>query len=544
MKQTRGPRNRVLAIGACAVVVLIVVFVVLPNLVDINTFRPKLESEMSAALGRQVRIGNLSLSIFSGSVSADMIAIADDPAFSKDPFIAAKSFSAGVKIRPLIFSKTLHITEIKLEDPQITLLRGANHTWNFSTLGGKSETPAHQPVKADETPNNSLSVDKLMVDNGRVLVGTANSAEKPKVYDKVNLEVTNFSTTTQFPFTLTASTPAGGDLDMKGKCGPIDSGNAGMTPFEVSLALRKLNLAASGFVQASTGIQGLANFDGAIHSDGRQAMLTGTVTADRLKLAANGAPSQRTVAVKYAIHHNLKTDSGTVTQGDISIGKAVAHLTGSYQMQGQTTTLTMKLFGSDMPVGEIEAALPAVGVVLPKGAQLQGGSLSTDLAIGGPADKLTLMGPIRMSNVKLAGFDVLSKLSAIPGLSGGQAGGKDTTIENFSTTVRMAPEGTQANDINLTIPTLGAVTGAGTIGSSGALNFKMNAILSAASGIVQKAGIGGKDNSVPFSITGTTSDPKFAPEVKAIIGNVVARELSGTEGKTAVDRITGLFHKK
>src|SRR5215471_8103466 len=99
--------NRVIRTGAIAVGVLILVLLILPVLVDVNSFRPKLESELSDALDRQVNVGKLSLSIFSGSVGADTITVADDAAFSKDPFITAKSLNAGVEIMPLIFSKTL-----------------------------------------------------------------------------------------------------------------------------------------------------------------------------------------------------------------------------------------------------------------------------------------------------------------------------------------------------------------------------------------------------------------------------------------------------
>ena len=38
---------------------------------------------------------------------------------------------------PLIFSKQLNVTGIALDEPQITLLKAANGTWNFSSLGGE-----------------------------------------------------------------------------------------------------------------------------------------------------------------------------------------------------------------------------------------------------------------------------------------------------------------------------------------------------------------------------------------------------------------------
>src|SRR5262245_44115714 len=75
--------KRNLKIAAIVVGCLVVTLIALPFLINVNRFRPKLESEASAALGRQVTVGNLSLSILSGSVGAENIAIADDPAFGK-----------------------------------------------------------------------------------------------------------------------------------------------------------------------------------------------------------------------------------------------------------------------------------------------------------------------------------------------------------------------------------------------------------------------------------------------------------------------------
>ena len=129
---------KALKIVGIVVVVLLLIVIALPFLINVNSFRPKLESELTEALGREVKVGNLSLSILSGSVSAEDLSIADDPAFSKDPFIRAKSLKVGVEVMPLIFSKTLHVTDITLDKPEIALLRDAAGKWNFSSLGSKS----------------------------------------------------------------------------------------------------------------------------------------------------------------------------------------------------------------------------------------------------------------------------------------------------------------------------------------------------------------------------------------------------------------------
>ncbi|MGA8199367.1 MAG: AsmA family protein, partial [Candidatus Sulfotelmatobacter sp.] len=115
--------NPKVKIAAIVVGVLILIAIIIPFFINANSFRPKLESDLSTALGRQVKVGNLSLSLFSGSVKADDISIADDPAFSQTPFVQAKSVKVGVELMPLIFSKTLNVTDLTLNQPEINLVR-------------------------------------------------------------------------------------------------------------------------------------------------------------------------------------------------------------------------------------------------------------------------------------------------------------------------------------------------------------------------------------------------------------------------------------
>ena len=67
---------------------------------------------------------------------------------------------------------------------------------------------------------------KLKVTNGKLAVSRAGSSQQPRVYDKVDIEVSNFSLTNSFPFKMTASLPAGGSLKLDGNAGPIDANNA------------------------------------------------------------------------------------------------------------------------------------------------------------------------------------------------------------------------------------------------------------------------------------------------------------------------------
>jgi AsmA protein len=523
--------KRILKIVGIVVGVLILILIALPFFIDANTFRPKLESELTDALGREVKVGNISLSLLSGAVTADNISIADDPAFSKSPFVQAKSLKVGVEMIPLIFSKTLNVTELTLNQPEIGLVKSQNgEKWNFSSLGGKNPSAAKPATPASST-NPNLSVAKLNVNDGRLTVSEAGSDHKPHVYDKVNIEVENFSLTSSFPFTMKANLPAGGSLKLDGKAGPIDANNAAQTPLEAKVAINKMNLAESGFIDPATGIAGVADYDGTIKSDGREAKTSGKLTATNLQVVKKGSPAGRPVEVTYAVVHSLAKETGTITQGDIAMGKALAHLSGTYDAHGKVTSVNLKVNGPGMPVDELEAMLPALGVVLPPKATLKGGTLNANLAIAGPVDKLVTTGTVRLENSTMANFNLGSKLSAISALSGKNTG-NDTTIQNFSSDVRVAPEGTQANNVNLTVPAIGVVTGAGTVSPANELAFKMN------------AAVGGMG--IPFAIQGTTSDPRFVPDVTGLATGLLKGALNNKSNNptNTINGLTGLFNKK
>ncbi len=526
--------KRTLKIAGIVVAAVVVILIALPLFINVNSFRPKIELEVTSALGRPVTLGDLSLSLFSGTVGVENVSIADDPAFSKSPFITAKSLEVGIELMPLIFSKQLNVTGIVLDEPQITLLKGSNGTWNFSSLGGTGKNNPSEPAKSGASQN--LSIAKLEIKDGKLAVGKANSTTKPQVYDKLNAEVKDFSLTSQFPFELTVNLPGGGSANLTGKAGPINPQDSAKTPFEASIKVKNLDLAASGFIDSASGIGGSADIEGTLNSTGTQAKAVGVITCEKLKLSPKGSPAPKAVTIKYAVDDDLDREAGTITQGDVGFGKAVAHLTGGFQTQGETQVMNMKLSAPDMSVDELEAMLPALGLMLPSGSKLNGGTLSADLAINGPLDKLVISGPVRMSNTKLAGFDMGAKLGALSAFSGKAPSSADTTIQNASLNARIAPEGTRADAINVTIPSLGVVTGAGTISPTGALDFQMVADLQTgrSEARTERTGRGGNGGGVSFKIQGTTSNPSFVPDVGGIAASAAKGAIQqSVSGKTS-----------
>src|SRR5690349_5241966 len=83
--------KRTLLIAGSLTGLVLAIVVAIPLFIDANRFRPLLESELTSALGREVKLGDLKLSILSGSVTAGDLSIADNPAYSRQPFVQAKS---------------------------------------------------------------------------------------------------------------------------------------------------------------------------------------------------------------------------------------------------------------------------------------------------------------------------------------------------------------------------------------------------------------------------------------------------------------------
>jgi len=542
-------KNTLKVVGI-VVVLLIIIAIALPFLINVNRFRPQIESDLSSSLGRPVKVGDMSLSILSGSVEANDLSIADDPKFSNSPFLQAKSLGVGVELMPLIFSKQVNVTHLTIKEPQVVLLRNQAGLWNFSSLGTQGASQqASSPAKTSANPKSgassspgNLNVAKLELTDGKISVGSIPPKRNPIVYNKVNVTITDFSFTSKFPVVASAQLPGGGSLKIDGTAGPINPTDTTLTPVQAKISLNKLDLAQSALLDPNLGVTGSADFDGTLSSDGRIAKANGTLKATSLKLVPKGSPSGSPVQVVFAVEHNLQTETGTLTQGNIGIGKALARLTGTYDMKNDTTSVNMNLSGQNMPVDDLEAALPAVGVSLPSGSKLKGGTLSVDLNATGPLDKIVSTGTIRMTGASLSGFSLMSKLSAIPGLAGKQSG-NDTVIQNLSSNVRYAPDGTRLDKINLVVSSLGTVTGAGTVSPSNNLDFNLVANLSGVGGELTK-GLGAGSGGIPVKVGGTTSNPTFTPDMKGLLGNQL-KNLAIPGGKAnPLGNLGGLFGKK
>lgn len=731
-------RHRTLLIILGSLLALIVIAVVaIPLFLNADTFRTRIESELTTALGRKVTFGKLDLSVWSGSLVAENNTVADDPAFSNQPFLQAASVKINVEMIPLILSRQVRITGFAIDSPKINLIRHANGTWNYSTIGAASSkapssgdgsssmtgvtvghvnvtngqltvstesapgapaTPkrtydqvnlqaknfafakafpftvsAHLPgdgtvtlngnagpinsadasltpfgakltvkhidpvaagfiepaagitgtinaidVEATwngkqlhvanltvDTPNlnvvrkgtpkaaptpqkapdsndmlSTLVADHLQVKNGTLSLSTAGQS-KPAVYQQLNAEVTNLSRTASSPFKLTAQVPGGGSLTADGNAGPINYDDADSSPLNTHAVLNHIDLASSGLVAPETGIKGIANVDLKATSDGKALNANISANAQNLQLARNGSPSTLPVNLQMALVQNMQALTGQISSATVTIGRVAININGTYQTIGPTTAINLKVNGQSLSIDELQAFLPSVGVHLPTGSRLQGGTLTANLNVTGSTANPIINGPISLNNTNLAGFDLGSKLSSITALTGGKPNtGSGTAVRSLSTNIRVDGGNVRTDNLALDVPALGTATGAGTVAASGALNYnvilKLTGLVGEGKAGSSAAGIGGiagslmgmipnsgaagaiggvatsaLRNGVPVAIGGTTSNPTFTPNLSGAMKSGASSFTGGAKNAPAQKQadplgsvLGGLLNKK
>lgn len=515
---------------ACAIVVAVVLVVViaLPFFVNANRFRPLLESRLGAALGRQVKLGDVSLALFSGGLKASDISIGDNPRFSSGAFVSAESLAIGVDLPALIFSRELHAKSILLDQPSITLLQDPKGAWNFSSFGPATPSGTQEP--SGEAAALELSVQSLKVTGGKIVLAKTQSKTKPEVFGNVTMEVDGFSAGAAFPFAISATGSGGAVIQLSGKAGPLNSSDLAATPVQAKVNVTHLDLARSGFLPA-TGFAGLVSLNGDLTSSGSQARLQGSFEAAQLVLARNGTPAKKPVSFNFDLRHDVEKHAGTLERGAVRIGAAQASLTGTYRSEGEATILNVKLSGPAMPVPDLEAMLPALDIILPAGASFQGGTASANVTIVGPTDRLVLDGTLGLNNTRLSGFDLGSKIAFMEKVAGMKEG-LSTEIQSMSMNIHIDPDGVRTENVALEAPQIGSLTGAGTVSAAHALNFAMVAKVHTG-GVLEMLG---PNSTVPFKIVGTSTEPRFEPDLKGIAVDKL-KQLGGTDVKKAAGEI-------
>jgi len=160
--------KRILIALALILVLFVGAILILPGLVPTDTYREKLEAELSRSLARDVAItGDIKLSTFpSVAIQTDGVSLSNPEGFSSETFMKVDGMSAKVRLMPLL-SKQVEISGVV-----ISLEKRADGQVNW-TLGdpAKAQTEPKEagPFKRDgRYTDYDPSLKLLRIKNGNI----------------------------------------------------------------------------------------------------------------------------------------------------------------------------------------------------------------------------------------------------------------------------------------------------------------------------------------------------------------------------------------
>lgn len=201
-----------------------------------STLLPMAEKQ----LGRQVSVGDIDIGLFSGVTINDLKIMEDDP---EKLFLAVDSSSLSYRLWPLLKGQ-LVIKEIILDQPQISVIRHADGTFNFSDLLPEQDGAAEAPeAPSAETASSSegmvdLLIQMVAIRNGEVkFVDRLINPEAPFRYtlSRFDFEARQITLLKAFPVELSTELN-GTPVTLSGQVNPVR--NSG----ELTLRLEPLDL--------------------------------------------------------------------------------------------------------------------------------------------------------------------------------------------------------------------------------------------------------------------------------------------------------------
>lgn len=406
---------RKIAIILGALLVLIVAAVAaLPYLLDVNSYRGRIQSELQARTGRAVSLGNMQLKVMPFAFRVQNAVVGEDPSFrSAQPFAQAQELLVSVKLLPLL-RKEVEIDSIELKKPTIELIRNAQGQWNFSTIGKKTAPaqPATQPAPAQpqqsqptqQTEQQKFELGQLLITDGQVAVTDYQKKQPRAVYDNIDLDLRDYAPGKPVKIDLAAQLPGQGkqELRLSGKGGPLQDDPLA-TDFEGTLKLDAVSLsglksfvnsqALAGMDFVATGETGVKNKSGILTAKGNISLQN-----PRVRNVNIGYP----ISADFDVTDDLNRDIVSIAKGALKLGSTPVHVTGTVNMAGTPMGLDLKALVKNASISDAAKLAGAFGVAFNPGMQVNG-TVDGDLAIRGTSSAPVMNGTLAAKELVVSG---------------------------------------------------------------------------------------------------------------------------------------------
>jgi hypothetical protein len=341
------------------------------------------------------------LGIFPPRLQVQNLLIADDPKFADaKPFVQAQGLDVSVKLLPLL-RKSIEISSLTLQRPSVELIKNAQGTWNFSTIGATEKA-------APSEGKSQFSLGELTVQDGQIAV-TDQQAGKPRmVYDHINLTLTDFAPDSPFSVDASVHLPGQGaeEIRLQGKGGPVQPSEPAATPFHGSLDLKGVTIAG---LQQFLQTPALTNSDGILSGHTSIASQSGTLSAVGQmavdKLRVRGSEVGYPITADYELNDDLSNDLLRINKGALKLGQTPLYATGTINMKPTPAQLDLNLKANNISIAEISRLAATAGIALAPGTTVAG-SVNADIRARGPSDKPALNGTIAGHDIAASGKDI------------------------------------------------------------------------------------------------------------------------------------------
>lgn len=444
---------KIAGVSAGIVVALLVGLTILvkvlisPELVK-KTVLPKI----SAAINRQVSLGDVSVSIFSGIRLHDLV-VQDRE--GTEPFVKADAIRLEYRFWPLL-RKRVEISQIRLESPLVRVVRNSDASFNFSDLLVKKQQAAPAEPKTKDPID--LSVSEVAVSDGRLIFydrkGLGGKPYQAEI-TAIQFAAQQISLDGEFPLSLQAALPGGMQFDLSGTAAKVGSGPmvalgakliakdltklaAGLPP-SLGEKIKKLDLA--GGLELNLKLAGGAK-------QPKELLQGGELTLNSIQLTAGG--QRPTIAGQLLLAKDSLESKGltlTVKDQPLAIGLKAANLLAkpirlSVAVSGDTLDL------NKLVPAKAKAAAPATA------AKPEPAPLKLPLIANGSVTLNSLLFRTLAISKPALSWRLADNVLTVDSLKGGLAGGSfsDTArvnlgVKGFSYSTQLTVQGVQADQL-------------------------------------------------------------------------------------------------
>jgi uncharacterized protein involved in outer membrane biogenesis len=160
-------KTRLIVLGITAILLVALIFVV-PALIDLDRYRPRVVSYLQEKTGKQVEIGQLALTFFPVSIHVYDFGVKNPPQFPPGYIVKVPRIDATLNARALLHREIV-IESLVLEEPVINLTSDPDGPWNFENPQAKvsGNTAPLGPISKMEIKRGHLIASNLLASDAQ-----------------------------------------------------------------------------------------------------------------------------------------------------------------------------------------------------------------------------------------------------------------------------------------------------------------------------------------------------------------------------------------